>query len=203
MFLYGIFFLLNIVSLSFSNNKIDPIYMDFDPQDKNQYRQVLELMEQNQICLLDPDEDPAVALQEYKNALLGKPKRGLDGLQLKLLMTADRDKVIGFISYLPQKSNKKLPYMIRTIAIDAEYKRLGLGTLLLSKIEQEAEKNGHPQTCLAVYSFNDDMLNLIKKRSYHLCASLPLSGYTENTITGKREPIFTFITCKELKKPRL
>jgi GNAT superfamily N-acetyltransferase len=201
MFLYGIFFLLNIVSLSFSNNKPDVVYLDFDPQNKSQYAQVLELMKKNKINLLDPDEDPSAALEEYKKALLGNPKWGLEGLRLKLLMTPDRKKVVGFISYLPQKeSGRKLPYLVRTMAVDSEYQRLGLGTLLLSKVEQEAQEEDRPRTCLIAYSFNRQMLGLLEKRSYELRGRNRMDGYEEDVDTGERSPIFTFVLCKELKQ---
>jgi GNAT superfamily N-acetyltransferase len=203
MFLFGIFFLLNIVSLSFSNNTPDVIYVDFDPLNKSQYAQLLALMEKNKIHFLDLDKEPAVALEEYKKALLGKPKKELEGLRVKLLMTPDLKRVVAFISYLPQETDKELPYWVKAVAVDSEYQRLGFGDLLLSTVEQEAQKEGHLHTCLAVNSFSLEMLGLIGQRPYVVRDCKKLDGYLRQDVdTKKLSDIFTFAFCKESKKSK-
>ena len=192
-YVYFIFIFLNIFSFICAD-ELNLVYKNFDPKDENEYVQVLELIERNRKFLLSPHEDSKEVMKEYSEAVSGKQSRFYDGLQIKLLMTSDGKKVVGFVSYQPQKESDLMPYIVRMIIIDSEYRNLKLGSLLLFNVEQEAEKLNKKHVCLAVYLRNNIMLQLLQKNGYKRVSMCFSNDVDQNIEFG------TCWTCKELKK---
>jgi len=74
---------------------------------------------------------------------------------------------------------------------------------LLAEIEQEAYNLKKSHVCLAVYSNNDAMLNLLEKSKFTLNIKAKESAFSLIDLkTKEKTDVYTYVMCKELIKKR-
>lgn len=170
----------------------------FDPNNKKHYQQVLELLTQEKEFLLDPQEDPAQAMQQYVKGMktpgVSTKKNPYAGLIMKIMLNNNTD-VIGFATFVPDQYKMSL----RTIAVDPNYRSKGIATKLLQDIASETKKKNLPAILLVAYSHNDSMLKLIEKHGYKLYAQEKKPAFSKfYPYTGKIIVVYSKTFVKKL-----
>lgn len=79
------------------------------------------------------------------------------------------DKVIGYTMIAPTSSRASYRGGVEvSIFVDQEHTRKGIGTALLSKLMEEAEKKGYWTLYSAIFSVNEGSINLHKKCGFRV-----------------------------------
>lgn len=79
------------------------------------------------------------------------------------------DKVIGYTMIAPTSSRASYRGVVEvSIFVDQEHTRKGIGTALLSKLMEEAEKKGYWTLYSAIFSVNEGSINLHKKCGFRV-----------------------------------
>lgn len=80
-----------------------------------------------------------------------------------------QDKVIGYTMIAPTSSRDSYRGVVEvSIFVDQEHTRKGIGTVLLSKLMEEAEKKGYWTLYSAIFSVNEGSINLHKKCGFRV-----------------------------------
>jgi len=165
----------------------------FSPASREQTAGILSLMQQNQRMLLDPDEKALDALILYKKALIYNNQPKLKNLHIDIATpNPDSNEVLGYIAY--QLPNNDYPAGIRTVAVNQETQRQGIGTALMQHAEKEARLAKNPQLLLVVYSNNAHMKDLTNKLGFSLFAKVDPASHVDDD--GK--PVHSLIYMKNL-----
>ncbi len=172
-------------------NAIFPI-RKFNPVNKEQTTGILNLMQQNESALFDPNEKALDALIKYKNALILNNQEIFKDLHVDIV-TCDNNSndVLGYIAYQLPTNHITTIY---TMAIKKDIQRQGIGLSLIKNAEKKSLNANNKMILLVIYSDNSNMISLVQKAGYNQLSKI----YPASHLDNNGNPVHTLIYIKNL-----
>lgn len=133
-----------------------------------------------------PDDLDSIVVLERRAFTIGPYSRRMLQRLFKMkgsfnLVVEDGGRVIGYVAAIPLGEGSA---DIESLAVDPDYHRMGIGTVLMEKIEEVLTENGISMSILEVRDKNIEAIEFYRKLGYETIDHLPT--YYQEIYRGSR-----------------